>query len=193
MALRLYERERSPYCRTIRWVIARKRLDCERIEVDDRVLAKLRGRYGTDELPLAEDGDAALAGSRAIVSYLERTYGTPSVFPADPQKRNQAVTLAEFADEAIGRLALRRLAAEEPHEAILTELRAALAQTREAIARRALDSGACHLGDIAVAAHLLTCEEIPELEFARDYADLVAYVERVREKVGEGSSGGGHR
>jgi glutathione S-transferase len=187
MALRLYERARSPYCRTIRWVIARKRLACDRVEVGDRVAAYLRDRYETDDLPLLEDGDAALAGGRAIVSYLERTYGPPSVFPPDPQKRNQAVTLAEFADEAIGRLIGQRLAGDEPRDAVVAELRAALAQTREAIARRALDSGACHLGDIAVAAHLVTCEEIAELEFARDYAELVAYVERVREKVGDGS------
>jgi glutathione S-transferase len=191
MALRLFERARSPYCRTIRWVIARKRLACERVEVDGRVAAELRRRYDTDDLPLVEDGDAVLAGARAIVSYLERTYGPPSAFPPDPQKRNQAVTLAEFADEAIGRLVARRLAGEEPRDSILVELRAALAQTREAIARRALDSGACHLGDIAVAAHLVTCEEIAELEFAREYADLLAYVGRVREKVGDESSGAG--
>src|SRR5436305_14307975 len=114
MALRLYERRRSPYCRTIRWVIARKRLAAEAVEVDDGTLADLRRRYETDDLPLLEDGDAAVAGSRAIVSYLERTYGTPSVFPPDPQKRNHAVTLAEFGDEALGRLALRLAAGEEP-------------------------------------------------------------------------------
>jgi glutathione S-transferase len=188
MALRLYERTRSPSCRTIRWVIARKQLACDRIEVDNGVAALLRERYGTDDLPLVEDGDAAVAGVRAIVSYLERTYGPPSVLPPDPQKRNQAVTLAEFADEVIGRIVGRRLAGQQPSDVVVAELRAALEQTREAIARRALDSGACHLGDIAVAAHLLTCEEIPELEFALDYADLVAYVDRVRQKVGDASS-----
>src|SRR5438128_1733594 len=165
MAVRLYERALSPYCRTIRWVIARKRLACEVIEVDDAIAADLRRRYETDDLPLVEDGDAAVAGTKAIVSYLERTYGEPSVFPADPQKRNQAVTLAEFGDEAIGRLAERLAAGEEPRAPLLSELRAALAQTREAIARRALDSGACHLGDIAVAAHLVTCQDVSELDF----------------------------
>ena len=184
MTIRLYQQARSPYCRTIRWVVARKRLACETVEVDEAVAADLRRRYETDDLPLVEDGEAAVAGSRAIVSYLERTYGEPSVFPADPQKRNQAVTLAEFGDEAIGRLARRLESGEAPREPLVAELRAALDQTREAIARRALDSGACHLGDIAVAAHLVTCQEVSELEFPREYADLVAFVERVREKVG---------
>ena len=191
MGLRLYERSRSPYCRTIRWVIARKRLACETIEVDATVAAELQRRYETEDLPLVEDGEAAVAGSRAIVSYLERTYGEPSIFPADPQKRNQAVTLAEFGDEAIGRLTTRLRGGEEPRGPILAEIRAALSQTREAIARRALDSGACHLGDVAVAAHLVTCQDVRQLEFQREYADLAAYVERVREKVGE-SVGGAH-
>ena len=62
----------------------------------------------------------------------------------------------------------------------MTELRARLGHVREAIGRRALDSGARHLGDIAVAAHLVTCQDVAELEFTRDYADLVAYVARVR-------------
>src|SRR5216684_1822114 len=107
MPLRLYQHARSPYCRAMRWVAARKRLVCEPIEVDEAVAADLRARYQTADVPLLEDGEAAVAGSRAIVSYLERTYGEPSVFPADPQKRNQAVTLAEFGDEAIGRLTAR--------------------------------------------------------------------------------------
>jgi glutathione S-transferase len=184
MAIRLYQHGSSPYCRTIGWVIARKRLACETVEVDEAVAAELRRRYETDDLPLVEDGDAAVAGSRAIVSYLERTYGEPSVFPSDPQKRNQAVTLAEFGDEAIGRLTARLGAGGEPRAPLVAELRAALSQTREAIARRALDSGACHLGDIAVAAHLVTCEKVPELEFQREYADLAAYLQRVKEKIG---------
>jgi len=191
VAIRIYQRASSPYCRTIAWVIARKRLACETVEVDEAVAGELRDRYETDDLPIVEDGDAAVAGSRAIVSYLERTYGEPSVFPSDPQKRNQAVTLAEFGDEAIGRLTAELAAGAEPRDPLLAELRAALAQTREAIARRALDSGACHLGDIAVAAHLVTCQEVPELDFQREYADLAVYLQRIMEKIG-GSIGGAH-
>jgi len=184
VAIRVYQHASSPYCRTIAWVIARKRLSAETIEVDARIAAELRDRYETDDLPIVEDGERAVAGSRAIVSYLERTYGDPSVFPSDPQKRNQAVTLAEFGDEAIGRLTARLATGEEPRAPLVAELRAALAQAREAIARRALDSGACHLGDIAVAAHLVTCQDVPELEFHREYADLAAYLARVKEKIG---------
>jgi glutathione S-transferase len=177
---RLYQREASPECRTIRWVLERKRLDYQPIEVEPSIAADLRRRYQTDGVPLLEDGAHAVAGTRPIAFYLERTYGPPSIFPADPQKRNQAVTLAEFAEQAIGALTARALESGSSHEDSMTELRARLGDLREAIGRRALDSGARHLGDIAVAAHLVTCRGIPELEFDRDYADLVAYVARVR-------------
>src|SRR5262249_35186651 len=126
------------------------------------------------------DDAHAVAGARAIVFYLERTYGPPSIFPSDPQKRYQAVTLAEFAEQAIGGLIARLLQAGVLRSDVVTELRARLGSVRQAIGRRALDSGARHLGDIAVAAHLVTCQGIAELEFDRDYADLIAYVARVR-------------
>ena len=173
----LYEQASSPACRTIRWVLERKRLEYHAVEVDAAVSADLVRRYESADVPLLDDAGHAVAGLRPIAFYLERTAGPPSIFPADPQKRNQAVTFAEFAEQALG-AALR---AKDPRD-----LRALLGQTREAIGRRALDSGACHLGDLAVAAHLVTCEEIAGLEFDRDYADLVAYVARVRAGVSGG-------
>jgi glutathione S-transferase len=140
-------------------------------------LSELTRRFGTVELPLLEEDGRAVAGARAIVFYLERTAGSPSVFPSDPQKRNQAVTFAEFAEQVIGPLTT---AADGGDPGALAELRARLGHVREAIGRRALDSGACHLGDIAVAAHLVACRDVRDLDFAVEYADLVAYIERVR-------------
>jgi glutathione S-transferase len=180
---RLYQREASPECRTVRWVLEQKRLGYQPIEVEPLVAADLRRRYDTDGVPLLEDEAHVVAGSRPIAFYLERTYGPPSVFPPDPQKRNQAVTLAEFAEQAIGVLTARLFEAGAPRGELVTELRACLDHVREAIGRRALDSGARHLGDIAVAAHLVTCQDVAELEFDRSYADLVAYVARVRRPV----------
>jgi glutathione S-transferase len=181
----LYQRASSPSCRAARWVLERKRVDYQAVEVDPAVAADLERRYESAEVPLLEEGERAVAGLRPIAFYLERTAGPPSIFPADPQKRNQAVTLAEFAEQALG-TALLRLGSGERREGALADLRALLGQTREAIGRRALDSGACHLGDLAVAAHLVTCEEIAELEFDKDYADLVAYVARVRAGLSAG-------
>ena len=178
--MKLYQQEASPYCREIRWVLDRKGLDYQPIEPDAKTSAELASRYETDELPLLVDGEVAVAGPTPIAFYLERTYPTPSLFPADPQKRNQAVTLAEFGDQAIGRVTSRLLGGETPREDLVAELRLCLGQVREAIGRRALDSGACHLGDIGVAAHLVTCQEVAELDFGREFADLAAYVERVR-------------
>ena len=180
----LYEHASSPGCRTVAWVLDRKRLDYDRVEVDEAVEGDLQRRHGTAELPLLEDGERAVAGMRPIAFYLERTAGSPSIFPADAQKRNQAVTLAEFAEQAIGTLLGSLERGDRPRDEALAELRALLGQAREAIGRRALDSGACHLGDLAVAAHLVTCQEVAELEFDTDYADLVAYVARVRAALG---------
>jgi glutathione S-transferase len=90
-------------------VLERKHLDYERIEVEPSIAAELRRRYETDDVPLLEDHAHAVAGARPIAFYLERTYGPPSIFPSDPQKRNQAVTLAEFAEQAIGMLTARLL------------------------------------------------------------------------------------
>jgi glutathione S-transferase len=177
MARRLHVRDRSAACRVVRWVLARKRLDYELAEVEDASAPELAQRFETFELPLLEENEQAVAGARAIVFYLERTAGPPSVFPADPQKRNQAVTLAEFAEHAIGPLTA---AARDGDPGAVAELRARLGHVREAIGRRALDSGSPHFGDIAVAAHLVSCEDVDGLDFAVEYADLVAYIARVR-------------
>jgi glutathione S-transferase len=178
---RLYVLESSAACRVARWVLARKRLDHEVVDVDDALGAELLSRTGTDELPVLEEEGAVVIGAPAIVSYLERTADAPSVFPEDPQKRNQAVTLAEFAERVIGPLAAAALSDAQA----LAELRAELGHVREAIGRRALDSGMCHFGDIAVAAHLVSCQGAFGLEFGRDYADLAAFVGRVRGACGQ--------
>ena len=178
---RLYQRGSSPECRTVRWVLERKGLAYEPVEVDPVIAAELASRHHeTAALPLLEDGERAVSGARPIAFYLERTYGTPSIFPPDAQKRNQAVTLAEFAEQAMGSLTARLLQGDTPRDELVASLRARLGQVREGIGRCALDSGVLHLGDLAVAAHLVTCQEVPELEFGREYADLVAYVARVR-------------
>jgi glutathione S-transferase len=177
MVRRLHAKDRSAASRVVCWVLARKRLEYELAEVDDASARELARRFETSELPLLEENGHAVAGARAIVFYLERTAGPPSVFPADPQKRNQAVTFAEFAEQAIGPLTAT---AGDRDSSAMAELRARLGHVREAIGRRALDSGACHFGDIAVAAHLVSCQDVDGLDFVVEYADLVAYIARVR-------------
>jgi RNase adapter protein RapZ len=126
----LYEHASSPGCRTVAWVLDRKRLDYDRVEVDEAVEGDLQRRHGTAELPLLEDGERAVAGMRPIAFYLERTAGSPSIFPADAQKRNQAVTLAEFAEQAIGTLLGSLERGDRPRDEALAELRALGARTR---------------------------------------------------------------
>lgn len=183
MGRTLYQRDSAPQCRAARWVLERKGLAYTELEADDRITGALRLRFGTVELPLLDDGGRVVGGLRAIVSHLERNYGPPSVFPADPQKRNQAVTLAEFAEHALAEAVRRARDPGSGRAVAVAELRVLLGRVREAIGRRALDSGAGHLGDLTVAAALLECAAIAELAFDRDYADLGAYVTRVRATV----------
>ena len=164
--------------RAVRWAIARKGLTARMIDVEPT--ARLVEDVGP---PLLEVADAPVAGFRAIAFRLERLHPDPSFFPADSRRRNQAGTLAEFAECVL--VPLLERAAADPR-ADLDELRAALSQVRDAIRNGALDRGEGHLGDIAVATALVSATGVDELRFARDYGDLAAYVERVRALCGGG-------
>ncbi len=161
----------TPASRAARWALARKGLVARLVEVAPD--ARLVEDVGP---PLLEIAGVPVAGFRPIAFRLERAHPEPSFFPADSRRRNQAGTLAEFAECVVEPLLER--AHREPGD--LAELGSALSQVRDAIRHGALDRGEAHLGDIAVAAALVSVAEIAELRFARDYADLAAYVERVR-------------
>jgi glutathione S-transferase len=189
-AVVLHERPRSPFSRKARWILARKGVIATiRVAEDEPALL---ARFEGADLPLLELEGSAVAGSRSIAFRIERAYPEPSLFPADARRRNQAVTLDEFADHGLGRLAWALLGggaalagdglepARGERSALVAALRDNLDQVRQAIRKDALDSGAAHLGDVSVAAHLATVAEIEELRFARDAADLADYVERVR-------------
>ncbi|MGH7805558.1 MAG: glutathione S-transferase family protein [Candidatus Binatia bacterium] len=162
----------APASRATLWALARKGLVARLVEVAPD--ARLVEDVGP---PLLEVAGVPVAGFRAIAFRLERAHSEPSFFPADSRRRNQAGTLAEFAECVVEPL-LERARADS--SADLGELLSALAQVRDAIRHGALDRGEAHLGDIAVAAMLVSVAEIEALDFARDYADLAAYTERVR-------------
>ena len=160
--------------RAVRWALARKSLTARLVEVAPD--AKLVEDVGP---PLLEVAGVPVAGLRPIAFRLERLKPDPSFFPADSRRRNQAGTLAEFAECVLAPLIEGAEAAAD-----LGELHSALAQVRDAIRHGALDRGEAHLGDVAVAATLVSAAAIGELRFARDWADLAAYVERVRALCG---------
>jgi glutathione S-transferase len=148
-------------------------------------------------VPLLEDGDSKVAGATPIAHYLERTTGGASIFPDDSRRRNQAVTFDEFADRALGwpvaqllgrtggpEIDLEDAPALAPSEA-LDLVRQSLVYVRGALARRALGPATCHLGDIAVAAHLVTCREVDELALRRHFGDLAEYAARIERLCGE--------
>ena len=192
----LHQLPRSPFSRKARWLLRFKRCEASIVDVANR--AEIERISGQTDLPVLVVDDRIVAGAKAIALHLEREVPEPSFFPLDPRRRNQAVTLDAFADAAFGRplVALfpdRVALAADPKEGTaaslggaFADLREALERTREGIRRGALDTDGVHLGDIAVAAQLVSVREIPALRFARDYPDLDLYVERVRTACGAG-------
>jgi len=137
------------------------------------------------ELPMAterrspcSDGESVVG--REPIAFTWKGVPEPSIFPADPQKRNQAVTLAEFADEAAGRLTEDRRETSEDARSDVAELRQCLGQVGEVIARRALDSGNCHLADIGVARHLAALRAYSRARLPSRIRRPRAYAERIR-------------
>lgn len=192
----LYQLPRSPFSRKARWVMALKRCETKIVDVAPGDRDEVRRLSGQEELPLLLSADHVVAGAKAIAFHLEREIPEPSLFPSDSRRRNQAVTLDAFADDAFGQILAglfpERIALGDAVErsagaslgGSFSELRDALERTREAMRRGAIDAGGVYLGDIAVAAHLASVREIPALRFARDYADLDAFIERVRAACG---------
>lgn len=60
-------------------------------------------------IPAIEDGDVRLADSSVILSYLERKYPKPSIYPAELRAYAQALWIEEFIDSGLAPHVLRGL------------------------------------------------------------------------------------
>lgn len=95
----LYGASLSPFVRKVLIYCAEKGIAIERKSIgpgDADPDFRRASPFG--KIPALIDGDFALADSSAIVTYLEAKHPEPSMTPADPRERAQAVWLEEFAD-----------------------------------------------------------------------------------------------
>jgi len=131
----LYQLHWSHYVEKVRWALDFKGVEWTAINVDPftkREMEHLQCKTTLESgqqlhtFPAIHDDatGAALGESSAIIDYLERTYPTPALFPAEPQECNEVTRWMLWLDSTLG-LAARRLAYTQmalEHPGFLAEL-----------------------------------------------------------------------
>lgn len=161
----------SPACRTVRLLLAEKKLDCvllgEEAWGDGEPLLKLNPA-GTVPILVEEDG-RPVAEPNAIVEYLEEAYPQPGLLPGDPHARAEIRRLCAWFDTKFAREVSEPLLYERVDRRLLrlgppdmTQVRAALERLGDHLgyvgalveARRWLAGDAMSLADLTASAHL---------------------------------------
>ena len=98
----LYGSTMSPFVRKVAAYAAEKGIDLELrpfklTEPDPAFLAASPFR----KMPALVDGDYSLADSSAIIHYLEASFPSPALIPAEPKPRGRVIWFEEFADTII--------------------------------------------------------------------------------------------
>jgi glutathione S-transferase len=118
--IRLYQFHWSHFVEKVRWVLDFKGVEWSAIDVDPftkRQMRHLSAKTTLDSgaqlytVPVIHDETtgAVVADSSEIVSYLERTYPTPALYPSDATERAEVMRWMLWLDSTLG-LAARRLA-----------------------------------------------------------------------------------
>ena len=102
---RLYHLPLSPHCRKVRVVLAEKRVEAELVEERpwERRLDFLRLNPAGQVPVLITPEGHALAGSAAIVEYLEETLPEPRLLPQHPLARAEVRRLLDWFDDKFNR------------------------------------------------------------------------------------------
>lgn len=95
--IRLYSQTMNPFTEKVARALIMKRLDYERVEVNDPGEVR-RLSPVTQKLPVLEIGAERHAESGEILSWLEQRYPEPSLYSSDPQTKEQQRRLAEWSD-----------------------------------------------------------------------------------------------
>jgi len=161
----------SPASRTVRLVLAEKRLDFALVveKVWERRTAFLAMNPAGEVPVLADDGGLVLSGARAICEYLDETHPEPPLIGTDPAARAETRRLVSWFDEKFAREVSDNLVGEKVMKRFLglgqpdTEaIRAGLANINTHLAyigwlterRNWLAGDALTLADLTAAAHL---------------------------------------
>jgi glutathione S-transferase len=100
-AIVLHQWEISPFCGKVRKVLWRKDLPYRVVDYAGLLAARAAGLSGSGKLPVLDYDGTRIQDSTDIVAFLEKRHPEPSIFPADPAQRAQALLLEDWADESL--------------------------------------------------------------------------------------------
>lgn len=103
MPLELVQFAFSHYNEKARWALDFKALSHTRRSVlPGPHIPVIKRLTSKTETPVLIADDQVIAGSAAIIDFLESERPTPPLYPSDPQRRREALAVQRFFDESIG-------------------------------------------------------------------------------------------
>jgi len=101
--LKLYQFPISHFCEKIRWTLAFKNIDYEiKNLLPGLHVLKTKKLSPETSVPILTHNGKAIQGSSEIISYLDKTFPTPSLTPEDIRARDEALQWEEYIDREIG-------------------------------------------------------------------------------------------
>ena len=95
----LHGADLSPFVRKVRFTLALKGVEYESNPVVPFIKTEEFLRISPlGKIPVYEEEGFPIPDSSVIIDYLERTHPTPSLYPADPRDRAQALFYEEYSD-----------------------------------------------------------------------------------------------
>lgn len=96
----LYQFDYSPYCVKVRHILDFKKIPYQVVEITPLIhRAFSRRQSGQVKVPYLRHGEKVICDSSAIALYLEETFPTPALFPADRALKEQVLLLEDWLDE----------------------------------------------------------------------------------------------
>lgn len=134
MTLTLHQFEFSHFNDKARWALAFKQVPHERVSyLPGPHMPQIKKLSGQQQTPVLQSDSSVIAGSSAIIDYLEHEYPEPALYPADATLREQALKIQTRFDEQVGpaaRTALFSALIDEPDYIVAMFARSASAPKR---------------------------------------------------------------
>jgi glutathione S-transferase len=104
--LEIFGSERSSYTRVVRMACEEKGIDYDLIDTPLGA-PELRNIHPFGKMPVMRHGDFTLCESKAIATYLDRSFGGPELIPADPRLAGQVEQWISLVNTTIDPLLVR--------------------------------------------------------------------------------------
>lgn len=102
-AIVLHQFPFSHYNEKVRWALDWKGIAHERVDyLPGPHAPQMQRLSGQMQVPVLQIGDRTIAGSAAIIDALEQLQPDPSLYPADPARRERALALQRHFDDEVG-------------------------------------------------------------------------------------------